>query len=79
MWACSADNGTAPSKRDAERRDFTVNALYYSAKDFTLHDFEGGLEDLAERKLELIGDPRPATAKIRCGCCAPCASPPSWT
>ncbi len=36
---------------------FTVNALYYSAKDFTLHDFEGGLEDLAERKLELIGDP----------------------
>ncbi len=51
------DNVYGTIEEDAERRDFTVNALYYSAKDFTLHDFEGGLEDLAERKLELIGDP----------------------
>ena len=51
------DNVYGTIEEDAERRDFTVNALYYSAKDFTLHDFEGGIEDLAERKLELIGDP----------------------
>lgn len=51
------DNVYGTIEEDAERRDFTVNALYYSVKDFTLHDFEGGLEDLAERKLELIGDP----------------------
>ncbi|PJG59985.1 polynucleotide adenylyltransferase PcnB [Aeromonas cavernicola] len=51
------DNVYGTIEEDAERRDFTVNALYYSVKDFTLHDFEGGLDDLAERKLELIGDP----------------------
>jgi poly(A) polymerase len=51
------DNVYGTIEEDAERRDFTVNALYYSAKDFTLHDFEGGIDDLAERKLELIGDP----------------------
>jgi poly(A) polymerase len=51
------DNVYGTIEEDAERRDFTVNALYYSAKDFTLHDFEGGLEDLAARRLELIGDP----------------------
>ncbi|MGL6050203.1 MAG: polynucleotide adenylyltransferase PcnB, partial [Aeromonas salmonicida] len=51
------DNVYGTIEEDAERRDFTVNALYYSARDFTLHDFEGGIEDLAQRKLELIGDP----------------------
>ncbi|MGL5947764.1 MAG: polynucleotide adenylyltransferase PcnB [Aeromonas sp.] len=51
------DNVYGSIEEDAERRDFTVNALYYSAKDFSLHDFAGGLPDLAARKLELIGDP----------------------
>ncbi|WP_226798992.1 polynucleotide adenylyltransferase PcnB [Aeromonas simiae] len=51
------DNVYGTIEEDAERRDFTVNALYYSAKDFTLHDFAGGLEDLHARRLELIGDP----------------------
>lgn len=45
------DNVYGTIEEDAERRDFTVNALYYSAKDFTLHDFEGGLEDLAARSI----------------------------
>ena len=39
------------------RRDFTINALYYSADDFTIHDFCGGLEDIHERLIRLIGDP----------------------
>ncbi len=41
---------------DAERRDFTVNALYASA-DGTLLDPLGGLADLNARKLRFIGDP----------------------
>ena len=45
---------------DAIRRDFTVNALYYNPVDNTLHDFVGGLEDIAHKRLRLIGN-----AKIR--------------
>ncbi len=39
------------------RRDFTCNALYYNIADFTLWDYVGGKEDVAARKLKLIGDP----------------------
>ena len=51
------DNVYGTIEEDAERRDFTVNALYYSIKDFSLHDFHGGLQDLEDGVLELIGDP----------------------
>ena len=51
------DNVYGTIEEDAERRDFTVNALYYSIKDFSLHDFHGGLQDLDAGVLELIGDP----------------------
>jgi len=51
------DNVYGTIEEDAERRDFTVNALYYSIKDFSLHDFHGGLDDLDAGTLELIGDP----------------------
>ncbi|MCW8995793.1 MAG: polynucleotide adenylyltransferase PcnB [Psychromonas sp.] len=51
------DNVYGSLEEDAERRDFTVNALYYDIADFSLYDFCGGLKDLAERKLNLIGDP----------------------
>ena len=42
-------------KRDAERRDFTMNALFVSA-DGTVHDFVGGLADLEKRHVRFIGD-----------------------
>jgi poly(A) polymerase len=42
-------------KRDAERRDFTMNALSLSA-DATVHDYVGGLEDLRARHVRFIGD-----------------------
>jgi poly(A) polymerase len=42
-------------QQDAQRRDFTVNALY-AEPDGTLHDHTGGLADLAERQLRFIGD-----------------------
>jgi len=41
---------------DAQRRDFTMNALYCDA-DGTLHDPLGGREDLKARRVRFIGDP----------------------
>jgi poly(A) polymerase len=43
-------------RRDAERRDFTINALF-AARDGTVHDFVGGLDDIAARRVRFIGDP----------------------
>src|SRR4051812_25142940 len=43
-------------KRDAERRDFTMNALSL-ARDGALHDHVGGLADAAARRVRFIGDP----------------------
>jgi len=51
------DNIYGSIEEDAERRDFTINALYYSATDFTVHDFAGGIKDIEQRKIRLIGDP----------------------
>jgi poly(A) polymerase len=43
-------------KADAERRDFTMNALS-ATLDGAVHDYVGGLDDLAARRLRFIGDP----------------------
>lgn len=51
------DNIYGSIDEDAERRDFTINALYYSAKDFTVHDFANGIADINAKKIRLIGDP----------------------
>ena len=42
-------------KRDAERRDFTMNGLSLSA-DGTVHDDVGGRADIAARRVRFIGD-----------------------
>ncbi len=47
--------------RDAERRDFTINALSLSA-DGTLHDTTGGVADLAAGRVRFIGE---AATRIR--------------
>jgi poly(A) polymerase len=52
-----SDNVYGTLEQDAFRRDFTVNALYYDIRDFSIVDFAGGMEDLAARQLRLIGDP----------------------
>jgi poly(A) polymerase len=41
-------------RSDAERRDFTINAFSVSA-DGTVHDYVGGLADLASRRVRFIG------------------------
>lgn len=51
------DNVYGSMIEDAFRRDFTVNALYYTVSNFSIIDYTQGLQDLAERKLRLIGDP----------------------
>jgi poly(A) polymerase len=43
-------------RRDAERRDFTMNALSVAA-DGTIYDYVGGLDDLTARRVRFIGAP----------------------
>lgn len=42
---------------DARRRDITINALFYDIATFSVIDYVGGLEDLAARRVRIIGDP----------------------
>ena len=42
---------------DAHRRDFTINALSVGA-DGVVHDYVGGLEDIAARRVRFIGEAR---------------------
>ncbi|HET9047520.1 MAG TPA: polynucleotide adenylyltransferase PcnB [Chiayiivirga sp.] len=51
------DNVYGCIEEDAVRRDFTANALYYTVRDFSVHDYVGGYEDVQARVLRLIGDP----------------------
>lgn len=51
------DNVYGTLETDAMRRDFTVNALYYTLKDFSVVDYCNGMEDLRHRTLRMIGDP----------------------
>lgn len=51
------DNVFGSEAEDARRRDFTVNALMYDPATETLRDYAGGYDDVASRRLSLIGDP----------------------
>ena len=51
------DNVYGGIEEDAIRRDFTINALYYDIADFSVRDYVGGIEDLRQRRMHLIGDP----------------------
>jgi poly(A) polymerase len=44
-------------RADAERRDFTINALSASA-DGAVHDYVGGLDDIRARHVRFIGTPQ---------------------
>ena len=52
-----SDNDYGTIETDAFRRDFTVNAMYYDIRDYSIVDFAGGMDDLKARVLRLIGDP----------------------
>jgi poly(A) polymerase len=51
------DNTFGTPEEDAKRRDFTVNALFYNIADFSIIDYVGGLEDLDEHLIRVIGNP----------------------
>jgi poly(A) polymerase len=51
------DNVYGDISEDVWRRDFTVNALYYDISNFSVIDFVGGMEDIEQKRLRLIGDP----------------------
>lgn len=51
------DNVYGDIDDDVWRRDFTVNALFYNIEDFSIVDYVGGLNDIKQRELRLIGPP----------------------
>jgi poly(A) polymerase len=51
------NNVFGSQEEDARRRDFTVNALYYDIRDFSVVDYVGGADDLKQGILRMIGDP----------------------
>jgi poly(A) polymerase len=51
------DNVYGTIDEDVWRRDFTANSLYYNIADFSIWDYCSGVEDIAARRLRLIGDP----------------------
>jgi poly(A) polymerase len=51
------DNDFGPQHEDAERRDFTINAMYYDPATQTVLDYHGGIEDIRAKVLRIIGQP----------------------
>lgn len=51
------DNIFGTPQEDAMRRDFTINALFYNIADFSIIDYAGGLKDLDDKIIRVIGDP----------------------
>lgn len=56
--ALLAQNNTFGSPaEDAFRRDLTINALFYEIEHFTVIDYTGGVQDLENRVVRMVGDP----------------------
>src|SRR5690606_35738611 len=51
------DNVYGTLEQDAQRRDFTINSLYYDVRTGNIHDFANGLRDIRNGEIRLIGDP----------------------
>jgi poly(A) polymerase len=51
------DNTFGSPLQDARRRDFTINALFYNIADFSVIDYIGGINDLTEGLVRVIGEP----------------------
>jgi tRNA nucleotidyltransferase/poly(A) polymerase len=45
-------------EEDAQRRDFTINGLFYDPLEDRVIDYVGGVDDLGRRTVRAIGDPR---------------------
>lgn len=42
---------------DSQRRDFTINSMYYDIESGEIIDFNGGLNDLNDKIIRTVGDP----------------------
>ena len=51
------DNVFGNQAQDAARRDLSINALFYDPATQEVHDYHGGVKDLHEKRLRMIGDP----------------------
>ncbi len=51
------DNVFGTEEEDARRRDFTINGLFYDVTTGRIIDHVGGLADVRQRYLRMIGDP----------------------
>ena len=51
------DNVYGTSATDAFRRDLSINALFYDLATFSVIDYVGGVEDLKQSVIRIIGDP----------------------
>ena len=51
------DNVYGTMEDDAQRRDFTMNALYFYVNNDKVHDYSTGFADIQRRLIRLIGDP----------------------
>lgn len=51
------DNVYGTLEDDAQRRDFTINALYYDPRTERILDYAQGVHDIKNRLVRLIGDP----------------------
>lgn len=51
------DNTFGRADEDAERRDFTINALFYDLDSSMVLDWCGGMQDIEARSVRTIGDP----------------------
>ncbi len=51
------DNTYGSLEEDALRRDFTINALYYDIRNFSIIDYADGWTDINSKSVRLIGEP----------------------
>lgn len=51
------DNVYGTLEEDAWRRDFTVNSLYYDIESGAIIDYTGGVQDVKNKAIRIIGEP----------------------
>lgn len=51
------DNVYGDESTDAQRRDLTINGLFYDLSTFSVIDYAGGMQDLRDGIIRVIGDP----------------------
>ncbi len=52
-----SDNVFGDAHEDAQRRDFTINGLFYDVDEKMVLDWVGGMRHIRERTVDTIGDP----------------------